>query len=357
MKALKIIIAILAIGGIGVGSYFIFFDEKDVPKKEVEVAEEIVTYQFPYRGTETDNEEATMKRPLSVKIDNSRPARPQSGVNSADVVYETITEGGETRLNCIFQSNVPKQIGPVRSARLSDAWIIPQYKGMLFNSGENSQVRNTLDKVGIDDMSHSAASELYERVNFKSMPHNLYLNTKRAYKVAKKLEYETSYDDLTPLEYGENKNIENTTAGSVTINYNSKVKWDWDPEREMYMRSMSDEPFIDEIDEKQVEASNIVILKAVYTQQTKVDAAGSPTYDISLIGEGDAILFQNGVKYEGSWVAESDAPPIFKDKDGNIIKLAVGKTWFEVPMDDTKIETTEESPLETDKGSNDSTEE
>lgn len=49
-----------------------------------------------------------------------------------DVVYETIAEGGITRFNCIFQSNVPSEVGPVRSARLSDTHIVPQYNTMLF---------------------------------------------------------------------------------------------------------------------------------------------------------------------------------------------------------------------------------
>ncbi len=50
---------------------------------------------------------------------------PQSGVKAADIVYVEQVEGGETRLMAVYSSKLPKKVGPVRSARISDLHILP----------------------------------------------------------------------------------------------------------------------------------------------------------------------------------------------------------------------------------------
>src|SRR5215207_11116288 len=57
---------------------------------------------------------------LVVKVDNTRSARPQAGVYSADVVYVEEVEGGVTRLAAVFSSTFPPSVGPIRSARTTD---------------------------------------------------------------------------------------------------------------------------------------------------------------------------------------------------------------------------------------------
>src|SRR6056297_3045109 len=57
------------------------------------------------------------KRAVAVSIENSPAARPQSGLEKAEIVYEFMLEGGITRFLAIFWPKVPKKIGPIRSAR------------------------------------------------------------------------------------------------------------------------------------------------------------------------------------------------------------------------------------------------
>jgi len=80
---------------------------------------------WPFTGERVTDPDTLSRRPLSIKIENSAAARPQTGIAAADVVYETISEGGITRFNCIYHSDLPPQVGPVRSARLSDVWVVP----------------------------------------------------------------------------------------------------------------------------------------------------------------------------------------------------------------------------------------
>jgi len=53
---------------------------------------------------------------LVVKIDDTRAAHPQIGLEYADVVYVEQVEGGLTRLAAVYSSQLPPLIGPVRSA-------------------------------------------------------------------------------------------------------------------------------------------------------------------------------------------------------------------------------------------------
>lgn len=390
----KIAIALLAVilaGAGGTAAYFYFSGSEDKPATVPEVVEED-SYVFPYTGLKTDDEKATKTRPLCVKIPNDSKARPQTGINSADVVYETMVEGGETRLNAIFQSNVPEDVGPVRSARLSDLWIVPQYNGMLFFSGANDQVRGEISAQGVTDMRWDYAESIYFRAdNGRGNLHNLHIKLNGAYEVAKKRDYETTTDAPKPLHFEDgkfneadgsdtdsnidgsstegssdskldsleedsnngnnsNKNESNSdsdnnsdendsdashnTGGSmvnVKIGGSSNIEFKWDSNQSKYLKWMNGVEHKDDVDDKQVNVDNVVIIWAEYIQQAKKDAAGSPTYDTNLGGTGKASVFKGGERYDGEWKADKDAPPRFYDDSGEEILLNPGKTWIVVP--------------------------
>src|SRR3954447_45052 len=88
---------------------------------------------------------AILKRPpWVVKIDNAdgsgnNSARPQIGINQADVVYEEMVEGSVTRLAAVFQSDDSDPVGPVRSARTTDiAVFAPLNRPLYAWSGANA---------------------------------------------------------------------------------------------------------------------------------------------------------------------------------------------------------------------------
>ena len=305
---------------------------------EPTIKEPEVPIVWPFTGLEAPSADAITKRPISVKIENSSTARPQTGLNSADVVYETIAEGGITRFNCIFQSTIPKKLGPVRSARLSDVWIVPQFNTMLFFSGANSQVLGRIKQAGINNMSQAAAPSLYSRSSAKAAPHNLFLSTSDIDAVASKKGFELTTDDRK-LNFALKSEEASSSATNITIpfSYYARVEWKYDAETDTYKRAHSGTPHTDAATGKQVRAKNVVVMWAKYTPQSKRDAAGSITYDITLGGEGKAVIFKNGAKYKGTWKASAKKLPRFFDKNGKEIKLNPGNTWFEVPPTDIKI--------------------
>ena len=364
---LAIIVVIVAAGGVG-AFFYLSADEKEglIPN----IVEE-TTYTFPYTGLKTSNEDATKMRPLCVKIPNDIKARPQTNINEADVVYETMVEGGETRMNAIFQSKIPEEVGPVRSARLSDIWIVPQYNGMLFFSGANDQVRAEISSHDVTDMRWSYAESIYFRAdNGRGNLHNLHIKLNEAYDAAEKRGYETE-GDLKPLHYegvkydsgnsssddsdgksDENKDIgtdadskldsisESSSSGAavaVKIAHNSNIEFKWDEDQERYLKWMNGSEHMDAVDDKQINVVNVVVLWADYTQQAKKDAAGSPTYDTTLGGKGKAAIFKDGNRYDCEWKANENTPPRFFDSNGEEVLLKPGNTWIVIPPTGTKI--------------------
>lgn len=272
-------------------------------------------------------------RIVSVKIENSPAARPQSGIQSADVVYESITEGGITRFNCMFHSKNPSElIGPVRSARLSDIDIVPQYGALFVFSGASGVVNSAVRSAGLENLSQDAGvSKGYSRVGFKAAPHNLYLDLAAIRAEATKRGFATQ-QKIAPFAF-ERRSTETTVAVSkITVPFSAAntSAWTYDQARDVYLRTNNGSVHTDRLTGSQISASNVVVLWAKTSATAKRDVTGSTTYDIELIGAGRGTIFRNGQKLDVTWTGVAGAPPTFKDENGAQVRLTVGNTWFQV---------------------------
>jgi len=111
---------------------------------------------------------------LAVKIDNLAPARPQTGLTSADIVYVIPVEGGLSRLLAVFSSHVPPVIGPVRSAREDDLELLRQFGRPAFAySGAQPQLLPVVQRARIIDL-YDGRVRGYFRDPGRAAPHNLY---------------------------------------------------------------------------------------------------------------------------------------------------------------------------------------
>lgn len=294
--------------------------------------------RWPLTGLSAPDNVVISKRPLSVKIENSPQARPQTGLNSADVVYESVTEGGITRFNCIFQSTTPKIVGPVRSARLSDLWVVPQYHALFFFSGASTSVNAAVNAAKLPNLSEDAGiSAPYFRSNQHAAPHNLFLDTKKAYAEAAKRGKPIT-TTVPRLQYSARAADSSNTVASVYIPFSTAntVTWTYDSGRRVYLRQNNGRVHTDAATGKQVATKNVVVLWAKYTSASH-DVVGSTTYNIALGGSGRASVFRDGKRYDGTWTASRDTPPHFKDANGKVIRLAPGNTWFQVIALNTNI--------------------
>lgn len=277
-------------------------------------------------------------RIVSVKIENSPAARPQSGLQSADVVYESITEGGITRFNCMFHSTDPGEVGPVRSARLSDTDIVPQYDALFVFSGASGFVNSAVKSAGIQNLSQDVGvSYGYRRSSQRSAPHNLYVTLSKTREEGAKRGYPAT-QVLRPLQFA--RSVEGTPSVSrITIPFSAAntSQWDWDPTTDVYRRVNNGKVHEDALTGEQITAKNVVVMWAIMDATAKRDVSGSTTYDITLTGSNRASVFRNGQRFDGTWSATASTPPVFTAEDGTVIRLAPGNTWFQVVPTDVNI--------------------
>jgi hypothetical protein len=145
---------------------------------------------FPLTGLPVGSATVAAARPaLSIKVENTPPARPQAGLDAADVVTEELVEGGITRFFVTFQSHDSSLVGPVRSARPVDAALLRQLGGGLFAyagaaQGEIAPVKAYSNAVLL---SPDQAPGAYWRSASRPAPHNLYTSTARLYQAAARL--------------------------------------------------------------------------------------------------------------------------------------------------------------------------
>ncbi len=114
---------------------------------------------------------------LVVKIDDTTQAHPQIGLDKADLVYIEEVEGGLTRLAAVFSSQIPAQIGPVRSARISDIDLLSQYGHVAFGySGAQSKMLPVIAAANLENLGAQRESPtIYTRDTARFAPVNLIL--------------------------------------------------------------------------------------------------------------------------------------------------------------------------------------
>lgn len=294
--------------------------------------------RWPYTGLDAPSEEALRARAVSVKIENSPDARPQTNLQLADVVYESVTEGGITRFNAIFHSQSPSVVGPVRSARLSDLYIVPQYRALFAFSGASSFVNARINATTIENLSEDAGiTRPFTRSSARPRPHNLYVDVNEVRAEAGRRGMKTELD-LVGLAFDRRPVEATPTVTELTVPFSTanRVVWTYDAETDQYLRVNNGRPFVDAGTGRQLSARNVVVMWAQHKVAVR-DKFGSTTYEIVLAGSGRAVVFRNGQRYDCTWEAGRDAPPIFKASDGTQVKLAPGNTWFQVVNTDVNI--------------------
>lgn len=275
-----------------------------------------------------ESDDAVRERPaLVLKIDNhDRLARPQAGINEADVVFEEQVEGGVTRLAAVFHSEDADPVGPIRSGRTTDIAIVSQLNHPLFGfSGANSATLNAILDAPIVDVRWDARPDAYRRVSERPAPHNLFTSTEELYTSAP--------DDAVPppslFEYRadvESEDGEPVDSFSITFSGSAGygASWDWDARSGEWEREQIGTPHVDP-DGEQVSVPNVVVQVVGYATRF-----GNP--EAQLVGEGSAYVFTRGRVIEGTWQRSSlEEVTRFLDAAGNDILLTPGQTWVELP--------------------------
>ena len=270
---------------------------------------------------------------LAVKVENLPEARPQAGLNRADIVYEEPVEGGITRFIVVYQCQNAERVGPVRSGRLTDPPVLVQFGEPLFGyAGGVPTVIDAIHDAGIKDVNFNVAPGAYEQDSSRSAPHNTYTTTGALYKAghsdAGPPDSVFSFDTDVPDHAKPAKSVHVDFSGS------SDVYWKWAGKRGVWLRYHGAEPHMLEGD-VQVAARNVVIQFVKIRYTGIYDVAGSPSPEAITVGSGKAYVLRNGTVMAGKWVRSSeDDLTTFETKSGDEIKLTPGNTWVELYPED-----------------------
>lgn len=292
-----------------------------------EPAEPTAAFLAPLTGLPVD--QAVVRRPLSVMINNFKAARPQSGLTHADTVWEILAEGGITRLLAIFQSQTfDDPIGPIRSIRPYLIDIGETYGGVLVHAGASNDALAILQHSGKADMDEiNNAGAYFYRSKDRKAPHNLYSTQDKLYTGAQKLKYDETATvplvqfDPTPDVIGE------PAATQVDIKFqlsDYKVSYLYDASAHLYARSINGQPHIDLNNSRQLTAANLVVLSA---KHHAYDDYGR--LEIDLNSGGEAVLFQEGRAIACEW-KRSPGDIIRIYRDGRELKFVPGTTYYHV---------------------------
>jgi hypothetical protein len=271
---------------------------------------------------------------LAVKVENLPDARPQAGLQSADIVYEEPVEGGITRFIVLFHCADVDRVGPVRSARTADPDVLSQFGvPILAYSGGAPNVVRVVESSDLVPIDETDGGDAFARDPARPSPHNLYIGTKAVYRVA-----HAGRVEPTPVfQYSESLQGKARRVSSIHLPFSATyadVSWTWNRRLGAWTRAHGDEPHVDESGDP-ISAANVVVQMV-----PAVIPSGSLTPQLDLIGSGRAYVFRDGRMIVGRWERDTlHDVTRFVAKDGHEIALAPGRTWVELFPSHLVVET------------------
>ena len=339
-----------------------------VPEK-TEEEPDVPHYYSRLSGLEIDSEEINSHPTFCVQIPNGVDgARPQAGLQDAQVVFEAIAESGITRFAAIYQ-DPPTVIGPIRSLRLYYLqWDLP-FDCTVVHAGGSVEALNAVKSYGVRDLSEdyhhmwrSSTNYTVQRLWNNLFTSNEYLNGYNKLNGYLSSDIK-SFARFTPPEAARNKidvqvkeklkidqpsasDAETLTPSATHITMrigampNFNPVYDYDAATNTYKRSYetgqphtsydctgkTEEVTPELVCEEVQITANVVIGMLVQERKASYDNYHE---DISVIGAGDAYIFQNGNVIKGTWEKSSkESQIVFRNGEGKDIKLVPGKTWI-----------------------------
>jgi len=279
----------------------------------------------PETGLPDPGGAASTRPALWVKIENTRPARPQAGLAQADVVYSEITEGGITRFVALFNSQIPDVVGPIRSVRVMDPDIVSPLGGIFVYSGGIPETVALINATTLNVVDETKAGAAMFRDNTRAAPHNLFGHGPALLALGGKPTPPVPLFQYLP----KGQTFTGDSASAVTIGYGDDYNagYLWDAASGTWKRYTSGAPFVDTAG-KQIAPANVIV------EFVGCCVAGFEGARYQTVGNGPAWVFSNGTVQKGSW-QRSDRSQVtqFTNALGAPIQLTPGPTWVEfVPV-------------------------
>ncbi len=275
---------------------------------------------------------ANNKIVIGIKNDNNVRARPQSGPQQADAVFEVLVEGGMTRFINIFYESDTTYHGPIRSARPTDPTVLRPLDGVLVASGATGGLIPEILDIGVPVITDRRPE--FFRINSRRAPHNLYADTVKLKNLAISKGYKKSNNPQPLFPWGSPNYNKWSNVNSVTLKFSSQTstKWTWNGSE--YLRTYYDaykgsssnnvhnwiniNGSVGQINTKTV----IALFCEPYMHPLQLPS-------VKTVGQGRAIILHNGKLLDGIWKRGSNLDPFhIVDSNGNTLYIPPGKPWI-----------------------------
>jgi hypothetical protein len=269
----------------------------------------------PFTGLPVSASALAQRRPILVQIGNSNPERPQFGLAQADLVFETVAEGGITRFSAIYLCQDAVEIAGVRSGRLIDLQLVPIFRAIFMHVGASAPVQAMFEEsplIGPNSLDYFRNHPGYvQHPDRRRAPFDVFTSTDLAWAGARQQGIAIPGERPPTLNLNANPLAGGTAVASITIQHHSSywVRWKWDEAGGNWTRTITsdtnpngDAPHVDAATGRPLTAENVVILRATHRQTDIIeDSGGSRSIEVELIGTGEAVFLRDGQMYEGTW--------------------------------------------------------
>lgn len=295
----------------------------------------------PLTGEALD--EVNDSRPYAIMLNNASVSLPHQGVAAADVIYETLVEGGSTRYMAIFCDPTDAgPIGSVRSCRPPYVDLVQCYDAIYTSVSGEQTVLNMIYNAGIDYLNAIYDGKYYYRDSWRQnnmgYEHSMMITGENLIKLAEDNglrttreveEFGFNFDETAPFGGEAVEKIKlwfHAGGKSTTVNY--------DEESGMFHLYQYGLDYTDGNTGELVDFRNIFILECnAYTLSNGVHV------QVETVGEGTGYYARDGKIVPINWSRESvDAPFVYTLEDGTELTMGVGKSYIALIATDGVVE-------------------